>query len=390
MLGALRILDSMSSNTSTRSQPARLLSLVGVCLAGCLLLTPQGRTQARRWISYGAESPAWFHGKLSEAQAEAKERNVPLVVCCVLEGEEASGRLKEALNEDQSFASLTGGAILLLANNGDHEQKEIKVKDAAGKRVKKSVCSAFGTDDCDSHKLHWDTVYKDYVMPDGGEWMLPDIYLIRPNGKLERRFLKGSYDDSGGGPPVSTVAREVETFKKIIGPGVRAEDLADLRREATMAQAMARAKLWADSWRAWSNVSELAPGGPHSEAAKSGLEVAMKEMKLTLETQVKRLVPATLEDAYRRVRAMDFDDSPIEREVDRVLSAVRRDPALKARLAEIDLMLDAEELLEDIEEALQAKNTGLAKRLLRKLAGKKLGQTPAAETARERYKDLQS
>jgi len=378
----------MGSNASTRSPLARLLSLVGVCLTGCLLLTPQGRTQARRWISYGPESPAWFHGKLSEAQAEAKERNVPLVVCCVLEGEEASGRLREALSEDKSFSSLTEGAILLVANDGDHEQREIKVKNAAGKRVKKSVCSAFGTDDCDSHKLHWDTVYKDYVMPDGGEWMLPDIYLIRPNGKLERRFLKGSYDDSGGGPPVSTVAREVETFKKILGPGVRKEDLADLRREVTMALAMARAKLWADSWQAWSNVSGLAPGGPHAEAAKSGMELALTEMRLTLEIQVKRLVPATLEDAYRRVRAMDFDKSPIEREVGRVLSAARRDPALKARLAEIDLVLEAEELLEDLEEALQAKNTSLAKRLLRKLVGKKLGHTPAAETARVRYKDL--
>ena len=388
MLGAHRILDSMGSNASTRSPLARLLSLVGVCLTGCLLLTPQGRTQARRWISYGPESPAWFHGKLSEAQAEAKERNVPLVVCCVLEGEEASGRLREALSEDKSFSSLTEGAILLVANDGDHEQREIKVKNAAGKRVKKSVCSAFGTDDCDSHKLHWDTVYKDYVMPDGGEWMLPDIYLIRPNGKLERRFLKGSYDDSGGGPPVSTVAREVETFKKILGPGVRKEDLADLRREVTMALAMARAKLWADSWQAWSNVSGLAPGGPHAEAAKSGMELALTEMRLTLEIQVKRLVPATLEDAYRRVRAMDFDKSPIEREVGRVLSAARRDPALKARLAEIDLVLEAEELLEDLEEALQAKNTSLGKRLLRKLVGKKLGHTPAAETARVRYKDL--
>ncbi len=352
------------------------------------MLTPQGRTQAVRWIPDGTEGPAWFHGKLSEAQVEAKERNVPLVVCCVLEGEEASGRLQEALSEDKSFASLTEGVILLLANNGDHEQKEIRIKDADGKRIKKSVCSAFGTDDCDAHKLHWDTVYRDYVMPDGGEWLLPDIYLIRPNGKLERRFLKGSYGDSGGAPSISTVAREVEVFQKILGPGVRTEDLADLRRETTMAQAMSRAKLWADSWRSWANVSGLAPGGPHAEAAKSGMELAVKEMKLSLEIQAKRMVPETLEDAYRRIRAMDFDDSPIEREVGKVLGAARRNPKLKPRLTEIDLILEAEELLEDIEEALRAKNKGLAKRLLRKLASKKLGQTPAAELAKDRYKDL--
>jgi hypothetical protein len=378
----------MSPDASTRSRAARLSTLLALCLVGGLMLTPQGRTQAGRWISSGAEGPAWFHGKLSEAQAEAKERNVPLVVCCVLEGEEASGRLQEALSEDKSFASLGTVAILLVANDGDHEQKEIRAKDANGKRIKKSVCSAFGTDDCDAHKVHWDTVYKDYVMPDGGEWMLPDIYLIRPNGKLERRFLEGSYDDSGGGPPVSTVAREVETFKKVIGPGVRTEDLADLRREVTMAQAMAKAKLWADSWRAWSKVSGLAPSGPHAEAAKSGMELALKEMKLSLETQAKRLVPETLEDAYRRIRAMDFDDSPIEREVGKVLGAARRNPKLKPRLAEIDLILEAEELLEGIEAALQAKNKGLAKRLLRKLASKKLSHTPAAELAKERYKDL--
>jgi hypothetical protein len=380
--GALRILDNMSSNTSTRSQSARLLSLVGVCLTGCLLLTPQGRTQASRWIPTAAEGPAWFHGKLSTAQAEAKERNVPLIVCCLLEGEEASGRFQEILSEDKAFAALGAGAILIVANNGDHEQKEIRVKDADGKRVKKSVCSAYGTDDCDAHKLHWDAVYKDYVMPGGGEWILPEVILLRPDGKLAGRF------GDGDPPQISTVVREVDTLKKLVGPGVQVKDLIGLRREATMAQAMAKAKLWADSWRAWSTVGGLAHSGPHAEAAKSGMELALKEMRLALETQSKRLVPETLEDAYRRVRAMDFDDSPIEREVGRVLSAARRDPALKARLAEIDLILDAEELLEDIEEALQAKNTGLAKRLLRKLAGKKLRQTPAAETARERYKDL--
>ncbi|HIF40497.1 MAG TPA: hypothetical protein EYQ74_05300 [Planctomycetes bacterium] len=378
----------MSSEARRRLRTTRLSALLALCLMSGLMLTPQGRTQAVRWIPDGTEGPAWFHGKLSEAQVEAKERNVPLVVCCVLEGEEASGRLQEALSEDKSFASLTEGVILLLANNGDHEQKEIRIKDADGKRIKKSVCSAFGTDDCDAHKLHWDTVYRDYVMPDGGEWLLPDIYLIRPNGKLERRFLKGSYGDSGGAPSISTVAREVEVFQKILGPGVRTEDLADLRRETTMAQAMSRAKLWADSWRSWANVSGLAPGGPHAEAAKSGMELAVKEMKLSLEIQAKRMVPETLEDAYRRIRAMDFDDSPIEREVGKVLGAARRNPKLKPRLTEIDLILEAEELLEDIEEALRAKNKGLAKRLLRKLASKKLGQTPAAELAKDRYKDL--
>ncbi|MDP6938909.1 MAG: hypothetical protein QF848_08755 [Planctomycetota bacterium] len=378
----------MLSEAGTRSRATRLSTLVALCLAGGLMLTPQGRTHAGHGTSNRTESPAWFHGKLSEAQAEAKERNVPLVVCCVLEGEEASVRLQEALSEDKVFAGLTAGAILLVANNGDHDQKEIRARDADGKRIKKSVCSVFGTDDCDAHKGHWDTVYKDYVMPDGGEWKLPDIYLIRPNGKLEKRFLGGSYNDSGGAPSISAVAREVETFKKVIGPGVRPEDLPELRREATMAQAMTRAKLWADSWRAWANVSGLALGGPHAEAAKSGMELALKEMKLSLETQSKRLVPATLEDAYRRIRAMDFDDSPIEREVGKVLRAARRDPQLKPRLAEIDLILEAEGLLKDIEEALQAKNKGLAKRLLRKLVSKELSHTPAAEQAKERYRDL--
>ena len=378
----------MSSGARSRSRVTRLPNLVGLCLAVCLLLTSQGRTQAGRWISNGAEGPAWFHGTLSEAQAEARERNVLLVVCCVFEGEEASGRFQDALSEDNLLSGLSTELILILANDGDHEQKEIRVKGTDGKRVKKSVCSAFGTYGCDAHKRHWDPVYKDYVLPDGGEWKLPEIFLVRPNGKLERRFLEGIYGDSGGAPPISTVAREVEIFQKIIGRGVRAQDLASLRRGRTIAKAVARAKLWADSWRAWANVSGLAPSGPTAEAAKSGMELALKEMKLTLETQAKRLVPATLEDAYRRIRAMGSDDSPLKREVRRVLGAARRDPALKSRLAEIDLILEAEELLEDLEAALQAKNSGLAKRLLRKLVGKKLGHTPAAETAKERYKDL--
>jgi hypothetical protein len=355
---------------------------VGLCLAVCLLLTSQGRTQGGQWIPKRAENPPWFHGKLSEAQAEARERNVLLVVCCVLEGEEASGRFQDALSEDNLLSGLSTELILILANDGDHEQKEIRVKGTDGKRVKKSVCSAFGTDDCDAHKLQWDAVYKDYVMPGGGEWILPEVILVRPDGKIEERF--GELDIM----PLATVVREIKILQKVVGRGIPAKDIAHLRREVTMAQAMAKARLWADSWKSWAQVSELAPAGPHAEAAKAGLEKALKEMKLALEAQVKRLVPATLENAYRRIRAMGFDDSPLKREVRRVLGAARRDPALKSRLAEIDLILEAEELLEDLEAALQAKNSGLAKHLLRKLVGKKLGHTPAAETAKERYKDL--
>ncbi len=374
--------DMMTSASNTRSRAVHLPILLALSLVSCLMLTPLGRTQSGRWISGVADGSAWFHGKLSKAQAEAKERNVPLVVCCVLEGEEASGRFQDTLSEDNLLSSLSAELILVLANDGDHEQKEVKVKGADGKRVKKSVCSAFGTDDCDAHKLQWDAVYKDYVMPDGGEWILPEVILVRPDGKIEERFRELDII------PLGPVVREIKTLQKVLGRGVSANDIANLRREVTMAQAMAKAKLWSDSWKSWSKVGKWAPSGPHAEAAKSGMELALKEMKLSLETQAKRLVPATLEDAYRRIRAMDFDDSPIEREVGKVLGAARRDPQLKPRLAEIDLILEAEGLLKDIEEALQAKNKGLAKRLLRKLASKKLSHTPAAEQAKERYKDL--
>ncbi|MDP6385908.1 MAG: hypothetical protein QGI93_06890, partial [Planctomycetota bacterium] len=113
----------MLSEAGTRSRATRLSTLVALCLAGGLMLTPQGRTHAGHGTSNRTESPAWFHGKLSEAQAEAKERNIPLIVCCVLEGEEASGRFQEALSEDDSLSSLGAEVILVLANNGDHEQK---------------------------------------------------------------------------------------------------------------------------------------------------------------------------------------------------------------------------------------------------------------------------
>jgi len=347
-----------------------------------LLWAPDGQTQRRGQSGKDSNGPSWFHGKLADAQAQAKERNVPLVICCVLDGEEASDRFQASLKSDGNLDALDQIAILIIANNGDHDREEIEVRGDDGKLIEKSVCSAFGTDDCDAHKQHWDAVYKEYVMPDGGEWILPEALVVRPDGKLH-----GRYGDSDV-PSTSTIVRSVELVQKELGRGVLASDLKRLREEVTMAQTMARAKLWAESWQSWTLAQGWAPTGPHADSAKAGLSEALKGMRSELEKQSKRLVDATLEDAYRNLRALGFDDSPIEKEVGKILSKARRNAAFKSRLAEVDLELESEALLDEIVAALKADDKKQAKRLLRKLLSKKLAQTPAARAASERYKDL--
>ncbi len=354
-----------------------------LCLLAFISSPECAQAQRRSRPSKSPDHVQWYAGQYPEAKKEALERNAPTVICCILEGEEASDRFRSSLMESKNLAESSQSALWLVANNGDHPVKEIKVPGPDGKDIVKQVCSAFGTRDCKTHKHMWDAVYKKFVMPNGGEWSLPEAIVLTPEWKLEKRLGEGDP------PALSTITKAVAKIVKHAGGCVRADDLAGVRKQAIRLETMTKARLWDEVWHASAEILRLAPAGPHHAAAKAGQNSAGQAMKTDLQELAEGFSAESAERTYRRLMDYEFDGSPVTAELKVILSQARRDPILKKIMARVDLEIAAEGLLESLQQALRDDDRSLAKRTLRKLLSKKYAETSTAAEARERYKDLE-
>ena len=358
-----------------------LFSTLVLC---ALVLTASAPSQAAPQKRKRAKPgpPTWYRGELDTALKEAHERNVPLLVCCSLDGEEASNRFNGILRDSKALGVLNQNTIMILVSNGEHEKIKMKVTDASGKRVRKPVCSEFLTEDCDVHNLNWDKVYQRYVADQNeGQWALPETIVLGPDGTIQGR-------NSNGQPPdLSTLVRSIESLHKKVGPSIAPGDLTEVRNKIAAGKNLERGKFWIDSWQTWSRVLELAPAGPHRERAERGKLSSHEGLKSMLAEALGKRSAETLEDCYRSLKRLEFTGSPVARDARAALANLAREPTFKEAIKVIKLELEAEDLLEQAEAALDSNDPKGAKRLFRKLGGSKYETTHTSALARVKYKE---
>lgn len=90
-----------------------------------------------------AQSVPWFGGTFEEALAEAKERNVPLLVGFNQDGEDANEAILEALYSEKGFVKITARCVPVIASI--HEHAPIKVGN-------EQRCSRFPAVTCAQHR----------------------------------------------------------------------------------------------------------------------------------------------------------------------------------------------------------------------------------------------
>ncbi len=361
---------------------AVVLALAAVLLAppavGSPLPQGRGRSQQRQ----RPERLEYFDGTLEQAFEACRERNVPLVILCVLEKEEANDRYRDELKNNASLAEKLGKAVVLLVNNGRHASTEIRVRGPDGKRVEREVCSAYHCSTCEVHRRNWDAVYQTFVATQKqGLWALPEAIVALPDRSIHARI-------SSGEPPAdSAVISGARAAASKLGPGLSREELVEVKRLAEEGRRMGRASAWGDSWRAWDALLAIAQAGPFTDEGKQGCKQAEAGLRAEL-AEVEEALGLEGEAAQRACRdlvelARDGAGTPVAKGVSTLLGKARRNPELKPWITRATLEVEAEALLEEALEHLRQGEEKKARALVKKLTGKKYGDTAAAARARE-------
>lgn len=345
---------------------------------------PLAHAQRRKKEGPKPEELAYFDGDLEQARTEAAQRNVPVLVLCVKEGEEANARFRDQLRDNTALAGATHDLVVILVNDGTHALVERRVRGPDGEKVEVEVCEDYHTRSCDVHRRNWDAVYQQFVVgPKAGLWELPEVIVLSPGWEIDSRIYHGQP------PGDAEIVTALQKARVKAGPGITRGELVEVERLAAEGRRLVQAKLWAEGWRAWDGVLATIDRGPYGSEASAAREVALGGMRADLERAKSLLTPETVREGYRSIARMleTYAGSPLEKQVETVARGAERDPALKDSIRALKVELEAEALLREAEQLYAAGEEGKAKALIRKLLGRKYAETEAARLAREKYPD---
>jgi len=338
------------------------------------LLVPDVHAQRRGSKGPKPEAISYFDGLLDAALAQVKERNVPLLIVCCKEGEEANDRFREQLRDNGSFAASLGDTLVILVNDGTHERKQITRRGPDGKKQRVEVCEAYHTPSCDHHKRNWDDVYRTFLADHAdGSWPLPSALIVAPDGSMQTLVATGQ-------PPTDDeMLKPLKLVRAKHGPSITLEQLRQVKQLVRDGEAMASAKAWPDAWHAWNGVLEITERGRFAEQALAGLAAAEQGLKARLEEL--EGAEGTPDSRYPRLAefAARAAGTPVQKAASLAVKALERHPDLDKELVkQVKLELEAEALLRDARALLLAGDERAARRVLKKLAGNKYAGTPAA------------
>lgn len=320
-----------------------------------------------------------FPEDLAAAKREAAERNVPILVLMALEGEEASDRFRKALFPDLTLARACERAVVLFTNNGVHEVGEI-VEEVDGREETRRLCKLYKTPSCTIHQRVWDQVFFEFNRE--GEIRLPHVLVLSPDGKLFERISTSDV------PGVDRVVDAVRRAAEKAGHGLTGDELRDLRAELVPARRDSGAKAWADAWRHWRAVAELAITGPYADEARTSIAACEAGLREELAYAVAKLVPGDAARGYELLFELrrDVEGLPLEEEVEERLVAAERDKELRDEIRAFKVELDARAVLDEARAAIAQGEERKAERLVRRLLkNKRFAETQAARNAREEF-----
>jgi hypothetical protein len=346
---------------------------IQVLVLGLVLLgAPEANAQRRKPAR--PQRVAYHDGSLEDALTEARERNAPLLILCCREDEEANDRFREQLRDNANLAAGVTNAIVVLANNGTHDRKKLRIKDESGKTRDVEVCEAYHTLTCEVHKRNWDAVYQTFFADEGdGAWPLPSALVVNPAGKRQTLIFNGQ-------PPSNDeMLRALAAARAKAGPSLNRDELKRVKRLVAAGTSNSKAKLWPGAWHAWNGVLAITQRSAWAETAERG----RKQAQEGLQTRVKELEVAGA--AYSKLAWFAFETrgTPVEKQASELLKDHRKSPHFDKQAAKgVDLEIEAEGLLRQTKALLSAGDAKGAKRAHKRLMGKKYRETPAQREGR--------
>ena len=373
-------------------------TVLSACLSLLLLPSASGAsapgTPASRAMSQkkGAKVEEYqpFRGTLAEARTMARERNVPLLVCMTLEGEDESDNYDAAILADAGFRQRATGTVILVSNNVPHATRKLtQVID--GEKVTREVCSRYPEGSCEDHMRTWDELYFAYAVK--GELRLPETIVIdvnlKPgvdsaNNQVTWRF------STGGLPSVSEITGAVGILGKKLGQGLTRAEHAALAAHLARGRIMTKARSWPDAWRAWLAILAVTKDGPFAAEAAAEAPLAEAGLRAEIAALQERLQPGEINIPYGRLLELEQEcaDLPIAKDLNAQLRKVRRRKDIRDDIERFELEREAEKLWSEAVDFATQGEARKAERVAKKLLKKKYAGTPAYERARQRWPEL--
>lgn len=340
------------------------------------LVTQRGGKKKRAAKAFVDLEP--FVGDLAAARALARERNAPLLLHVVLEGEPQNDEYRDQLLPDRDLIAVSHGAVVVITNNGDHGRARVK-EEVEGETVRREVCAKYRWfSSCADHRAAWDSAYNELANEEG-ELRCPQTLIELPGGKAHWRY------NDGNPPATKEVIAQLEAAQQAAGPGLTNEGLRRVRSLRKSARHAQDGKLWGEAWRDWAGVRELIAGGTYGEEAATALAEVEAAMDAELASFEARLVPGSAAEAYGDLveLAKGWSTTSREAQVRRLMKRAEKDKAIKEEVARKQLELEAEGLYAEYEALVREGDEKAAKKVLKKLQRKKYADTPAGKRARE-------
>ncbi len=362
-------------------------AVLATALAVQLLSPPTVLAPAQRGRKDKGSAPAAeltpFLGSLAEARKASTEQNVPLLIHLILEGEEHNDQYREQLLPNKALIALSQHAVVIIANNGEHEPKTIK-QDLEGRVVERQVCSSYPWfSRCADHRAPWDPLYGELADEDGG-MRCPQTVIELPGGEQSWRF------NTANPPEAKQLIAELQKAQKKAGPGLSSEELRQVKSLAKEGRRAMDGRLWGDAWRSWSALLQIIEVGKYGEEAATSLKQTEEAMAAELAAQVERLVPGTAADAYEAIVLLtkEWIGSEMEGRARAAQKRAETDKAIEQEVEAKKLELEAEEVWQEGQELLRSGEEKAAHKLFKKLLRKKYADTPAARRVREEFPEL--
>lgn len=355
--------------------PAALTALLAVLLPPA----PTGAAPASAAQEKAQERIEPWLGDFDGALQRALERNVPLMILSILEGEVTSDRVRDEIYHGKEFLQASQGAIVLLTNGGTHASEEIEVELADGRKVVRRACSRYGTPTCLDHQRSQDRVYQEFHMD--GDFKMPHLIALLPGGKIHGR----AFDEIQIGDAV----RLAKEAKEAAGPALSEAELVEVQTALQQLAAFEKARVWTSAWRAGTRVLAITAAPVHAGPAQAGVDRALAGMRGDVEHALGLLERGEVETGYLKLLALraEHADTPLEKETRDTLRKVERDDRYEDAIEAVQHKLEAEEIWAKVEEALAAGKERLAERHARKLL-ERYADTPAGKRAAERFPEL--
>ncbi len=319
-----------------------------------------------------------WRGTLADARTSAKERNVPILIHIILEGEDQNDEYRDKILPEPDLRKRSLGALVIVSNRGQHEKKRIDVV-VDGEKTQREVCAVFPMfAACQEHQAAWDEIYLEY-REENGDMQCPQTVVLTPDGKPSGRINTSNVPEAGeiGALLVEAIAKS--------GPGLTEDQLGVVKKTLEEGRRAAAAQNWTLAWRAWTAVLAITQKSPYADEARSEEPKAVVGLQAELERIAALLVPGTAAKGYEAL--VKFRDeavgTPVEKDVAARVKKAEGDKAIQPELKAWRLSAEADVLLREATTLFDANDAKKGEKVVRKLLGARYVGTGAQETAKK-------